>query len=70
MNKMSEVAALFNKKLGEEFTVRRVYYGCNTVRARFTDKGFQFRYDESGCWKYHSERLVELFTGETVIVNE
>ena len=70
-NKMKEVAAMFGKELGEEFKVRRKYYlSCSTVKARFIDKGFQVLYDGSDYWTFNFERLVDLLTGEAVIIDE
>lgn len=68
---MEQVAALFGKKLDEEFRIRKnCYISCSTVKARFMDKGFQILYDGCDYWTYNPERLSELITGEAVIVDE
>jgi hypothetical protein len=73
-NKMEQVAAMFGKKLGEEFTVNRNYYlSCSTVRAKFIDKGFQVLYvSKKGrdYWTYNPDSLVDLLIGKAVIVDD
>ena len=61
-NKMAEVAALFGKKLGEEFTVknqRSIYY-----HLAFTDKGLTVFGNNKDT------TLRQLLTGEAVIVDD
>lgn len=66
MNHMAEVAKLFGKKLGEEFTA--VIY--DTVSAcKFTHNGLQIKLDY-GRWYLNSGWLVCLLTGEAKIVED
>ena len=64
MNRMADVAALFGKNLGEEFKLR---YKGEIYRAYFHKSGLRVRalYHET-----HDSVLIELLTGEAVIINE
>ena len=64
-NKMEAVAAMFGKKLGEEFTVRG---GSGEYKTYFAKDGFMIKVDND-LW-YASSSLVELLTGEAVIVDD
>ncbi|BAL83541.1 hypothetical protein SELR_18330 [Selenomonas ruminantium subsp. lactilytica TAM6421] len=67
-NKMEGIAALFGKRLGEEF---KVYHKCReTLKCKITDNGLSFYYDAYGRWWEDSGLLIELLKGEAVIVDE
>lgn len=60
-NKMEQVAALFGKKLNEEFTVKYQYYD-GLYKVRFTKHGLEM--SKRGYFAIET-----LLTGETVIVD-
>ena len=64
-NKMAQVAAMFGKKLGEEF---RFEFGKNIIKAKFTDKGLMSA-DFAGKW-WPCCYLPALLIGEAVIADE
>ena len=67
-NKMKAVAQLFNKKLGERFSVKRddMIFDC-----RFTKHGLDtFGVYENPYMSFDVFILEELLTGRVVIVNE
>ena len=66
MNRMKEVAAMFNKELGEEFEVS--FFG-NISKARFTEYGFEEHLNTPGWWP-NGELLQMLLIGKAVIVEE
>lgn len=71
-NKMEQVAALYNKKLGEKFKLKRRGYDCRDIiyDARFTEDGLSILYDTLFVqWEVFGDVLLELLTGEAVIVN-
>ena len=63
-NKMSEVAKLFDKELGEEFTVK---YKGECYKAYFKANGIKVRAMYHAFW---DSVLIELLTGEAVIIDE
>ena len=63
-NKMEQVAALFGKKLGEEFKLR---YKGKIYRAYFHKSGLRVR---ALYHAFHDSVLIELLTGEAVIVDD
>lgn len=71
-NKMAEVAALFGKKLCEEFTVSVPRYEFGKVKERMIVKGW------FGSRGFQSEQIIisdsyifaKLLEGEAVIVND
>ena len=65
-NKMEQVAAMFGKKLGEEFEVS--FLG-GISKARFTEYGFEEHFTIPGWW-LNGESLQLLLTGEAVIVDD
>lgn len=65
-NKMEQVAAMFGKKLNEEFDVR--YFG-SISKARFTEYGFEEHFTTPGWW-LNGELLHLLLTGQAVIVED
>lgn len=72
-NKMAEVAALYNKKLGEKFKLKRRGYDCRDIiyDARFTEDGLSILYDTLFVqWEVFGDVLLELHTGKAVIINE
>lgn len=66
-NKMTEVAALFGKKLGELFKVRHVYC-VGEYTACFTKNGYMVK-TARDSWKDDS-LLVSLILGMSVIVDD
>ena len=64
-NKMAEVAHLFGKKLGEEFTLR---YGSAVVKAEFNFDGLYIT--TKNFYAIHANWLQHLLTGSAVIVDE
>jgi hypothetical protein len=64
-NKMEVVAALFGKKLGEEFDIK---WGVCEYTIRFTNDGMEVT-DDYGKW-YEAQLYRALLTGEAMIVNE
>lgn len=67
-NKMEAVAQLFNKKLGERFSVKRddMIFDC-----RFTKHGLDtFGIYENPYMSFDTFILEELLTGEAVIIDE
>ena len=67
MNRMADVAALFGKKLGEEFTVDN---GERSVKCRITESGLSFYHASYSHWWDDSGLLIELLIGEAVIVDD
>jgi hypothetical protein len=66
-NKMSQVAAMFGKKLDEHFCVSC----CNTrFLLKFTSDGLWVFDDSWGHWNGEDGMLEALLTGEAVIVDE
>ena len=66
-NKMEKIAAMFDKKLGEEFAVKyqiSKYKWCIEYNLVFTDKGLT-QYGKS-----KDVILRQLLTGQAVFVNE
>ena len=66
-NKMEEVARLFNKTLGEEFTVKYQigkYKWCIEYHVAFTDKGL------THYGKSKDVILRQLLTGQAVIISD
>lgn len=64
-NKMAEVAALFRKKLDEEFEVRASKY---IIKTKFTKTGLKEHFFTSE-WLLNGELLQMLLTGEAVIID-
>lgn len=69
MNRMADVAALFGKKLGEEFTVLRKDYGY-TYKAKFTKTSFRVIHPFNDYWSWDDGLLAKLIAGEAVIVDD
>ena len=67
-NKMPQIAAMFGKKIGEEFNIYSEYRG--TLKCKITDNGLSFYYDAYGRWWEDSGLLIELLKGDVVIVDE
>lgn len=67
-NKMEQVAALFGKKLGEEFQARIVGNKFET-KCRFTANGFQQTVVD-GLWHDNDAFLSLLLTGKAEIVRD
>ena len=67
-NKMEAVAKLFNKKLGERFTVRidNQRYSCSFEEYGFNSYGAY----ENPYLSFDAFILQELLTGTAVIINE
>lgn len=63
-NKMAEVAALFDKKLGEEF---KILYKDENYIAYFRNEGLKVRGLFCLTW---DNALVALLTGKAVIVDD
>jgi tetrahydromethanopterin S-methyltransferase subunit G len=63
-NKMAEVADLFGKELGEEFTLQ---YGAAVVKAEFNFDGLCIT--TKNFHAIHANWLQHLLTGRAVIVN-
>ena len=66
-NKMEQVAAMFGKKLGEEFTVKyqvSKYKWYIVDNLAFTDRGLTY------YGKYKDAILRQLLTGQAVIVKD
>ena len=68
-NKMEQVAAMFGKALGEEFTVKHneIYDGKRN-KAKFTEKGFYVF--KRRVWNEDLWIFFKLLTGEAVIVDD
>ena len=66
-NKMAQVAAMFGKKLGEEFTVRGKAQDYLMV---FTEIGLKLRQEMAYPELFENSFLRKLLTGEAVIVDE
>jgi hypothetical protein len=66
-NKMEAVAAMFGKKLGEEFiiAVRQIKYV-----ALFSYDGLEIFNTYCDCWMVDYENLGNLLTGEAVIIDD
>jgi hypothetical protein len=64
-NKMADVAALFGKKLGEEFII--VTENREKHKAYFTKQGLRVRGMYRGFWE---STLFSLITGQAVIVDD
>ncbi len=69
-NKMSEVAAMFGKKLDEEFKIK---YGDSLAfeaAVKFTKKNFRVKHLLQDYWSWDNELLADLLTGRAVIVDD
>ena len=64
-NKMTEVAALFGKRLGEEFKVK--CQAGDVILCRFSEKRLWYWQHD---WFISDNVLVQLIAGEAVIVDE
>ena len=67
MNQMAQVAAMFGKKLGEEFFVRLKSGTGDTCK--FTNNGL-FMFSINDRWVVNDRYLRRLLTGEAEIVEE
>ena len=63
MNKMEQLASIFDKKLGEEFTI---VYKNEEVKGKFTDEGL----DIEGLLPRTSLRVLDLLLKEKAIILE
>jgi hypothetical protein len=68
-NKMAEVARLFGKQLGEEFTVKDKY---KTVwHCKFTKRGLMYLDKTFFDWQESGDYLLQfLLTGNAVIIDD
>lgn len=68
-NHMEEVAAIFDKRLGECF---KVNFGHAANMARFTPRGMEYKnlHKDDDTWHDTSYLLVALLTGEAVVADE
>jgi hypothetical protein len=64
---MEQVAAMFGKKLGEEFKIK-VFTGRVWI-AMFTSKGLKHCHNDN-AWLMANDYLNDLLTGEAVIVDD
>lgn len=75
-NKMGQVAAMFGKKLGEEFKIKRFRYSLDGNKlaivndARFSENGLEIYDTRFEQWRVFSEESREILTGEAVIVDD
>jgi len=71
-NKMEAVAAMFGKKLGEEFKVKVNCTIDKIILCRFSKKGLCYQEDEKWNYEWFITDMVmaQLICGEAVIVNE
>jgi hypothetical protein len=75
-NKMEVVAALFGKRLGEEFKIKRFRYSSDGNRltfvnnARFSENGLEIYDTRFEQWRVFSEENREILTGEAVILDD
>lgn len=67
MNKMEQVAALFGKKLGEEFEVK---YETKTKTWKFDERGLLYYDNKEHEWRKNYAYLDFLIRGKAVIVDE
>ena len=67
-NKMEQVANLFDKTLGEEFTVEDKYKA--KWHCKFTKNGVIYQDRISFNWQFVGGMLQLLATGKAVIINE
>jgi hypothetical protein len=68
-NKMAEVAQLFGKELGEEFTVKDKYK--TEWHCKFTKRGLMYLDKTFFDWQESGDYLLQfLLTGEAVIVDK
>lgn len=71
LNKMEVIAALFGKKLGEEFKIK---YGDGLAfeaTVKFTKKNFRVKHlPLQDYWSWDNELLAALLKGKAVIVDE
>ena len=65
-NKMPEVAAIFGKKMGEEFVVKTPY---GELKCKFINKGVTFFISDGNEWSEFTSRdlLLELITGKAIV---
>ena len=67
MSRMSEVAAMFGKKLNVSFMVRGLY-GGDKYKCLFSDRGLEeFNYRDAK-WYLNTALLTSLLAGEAVIM--
>ena len=67
-NKMADVAAIFNKELGEEFTVKDKYK--TEWHCKFTKRGLMYLNKNFFDWQESGDYLLQLLlTGRAVIIN-
>jgi hypothetical protein len=75
-NKMEAVAALFGKRLGEEFKIKRVRHSLDGKRltlvndARFSEYGLEIYDARFEKWRVFTEETHEILTGRAVIIDE
>ena len=62
-NKMAEVAAMFGKKLNEDFYIKR----CKTLTFRFTREGLKLWKPDVHCWLPADEVLLDLLKGRMAV---
>ena len=67
-NKMEQVAAMFGKKLGEEFRAQNTHGDNRAVM--FCEEGVMVRPGLHHTWFNNAFWLNDLLTGEAVIVND
>ena len=71
-NKMDQVAAMFGKRFGEEFTIKRSF-GFD-FEGHFSERGFEFwgkdATNNEGWYSDDGRLILELLTGEAVIVDD
>lgn len=68
-NKMEQVAALFGKKLGEEFKLLSKYK--DKVDCKFTKRGLMYLDKNFFDWQVSGDILLtDLLTGKAVIIND
>jgi len=66
-NKMAEVARLFGKKLGEEFTVK---YEDKVKTWKFDERGLLYHNAKENEWRKNYGYLDFLIRGKAVIIDE
>ena len=69
-NKMEQVAAMFGKRLGEEFKVKSTIRNSYSMTVVFTLSGLFLRRGRSAVVVNRMTILDDLLTGEAVIVDE
>ena len=69
MNVTKEIAGLYGKNIGEEFTLR-VFGLSDNVRAKFTQHGLLVKYADKNTFQKNETIFDHLITGQADIIEQ